>query len=219
MSSLIPTDPESLEHTAKAIGFIVKGVPGLHDAIYETIRSVWTDPLMRRRRAKNLEHELEMAEEMLKGQKRLEDVSAKVAKEILEPAMEEDREELQKLWAAMIARLQVGQLSTVRREWINIIKSLEVVDVGILTEMPSVSFIIEANKDSHTQAFIDALKIKYPQTTFSNDLIVLAFHSLEEKGLIKHIVNGGRSVGSECRSFYTYTTLGRTILEITSPPS
>ena len=223
MTALIPNDPESLEHTARAIGFIVKGVPGLRDAIYETIGLVWTDPIMRRRRIKNLKHEFEMAEEILKGQKRLDDVSAKVAKEVLEPAMEEDREELQKLWAALLARLLTGQLSSVRPEWIEIIKSLEEIDVAVLQVMPKITYVVTVGVDTQVKSFLNEIKLLWPSAEFAEDDVYFSFSALKKLGLIQksNSTIEGRSniVGSVSRTQMDYTLLGRKILQITSPPN
>ncbi|GBQ94176.1 hypothetical protein AA23498_1944 [Acetobacter nitrogenifigens DSM 23921 = NBRC 105050] len=223
MNSLIPQDPESLVHAADAIGHTIKNVPGLYDAVYETIAHVWIDPIRRRRRAKNLQYELEMAEKMIEGKQRLDDVSAKVAKEILEPAMEEDREELQKLWAALIARLLTGQLSSIRKEWIEVIKSLEVVDAAVLKCLGDLSKNTSKRGDGSVWDALDFLiKDKWPQVSIGEDEIFLSVKHLERIGLIGKAFNTKKELPfcvdrSGERFSYALNILGMKIVEITSP--
>lgn len=221
MNSLIPQDPESLVHAADAIGHTIKNVPGLYDAVYETIAHVWIDPIRRRRRAMNLQHELEMAEKMIEGKQRLDDVSAKVAKEVLEPAMEEDREELQKLWAALIARLLTSQLVTIRREWVNIINNLNELDVAVLQVLPGIKYVVAVGGDAHLDAFMREIQMRWPLVSCSNDDILLSQIALKEQGVIERRSNlpgNINQIGATTTTDWHYTLLGRKIIEITTPP-
>ncbi|WP_406239688.1 hypothetical protein ACF3NX_06260 [Acetobacter orientalis] len=201
------TNPESLEQTAHAITSVAQAVPGLKDAVYETISLVWTDPVKRRRRAKNLEAELRMAEEMIKGQKRLDDISATLAKEVLEPAMEEDREEFQEIWAALLARILVGKEKIISRKIIEIIKECDSHTAIILSSLPEV---LEDTRQNMIIEEIVEVIVNKKEDIVDIDDVSIALRWLEEKGCLKEL---GRSPVS-----YTTTALGRKLLQAVTFP-
>jgi hypothetical protein len=219
MTSLISSDLNTLEETAHAVGQVIKATPGLGEAIHETLQHFWTDRVRFARRKRNLEREFQMAEEMMKGQKRLEDISTVEAERILAASAPEDREAVQKLWAAMIARLLTGDLPTLRAEWIEIIQQLEVIDAGILDLLPKVrnngpqgdhrSFINELSSEFLRRW--SASKVEY------NDFW-LSLKSLENRGLLTYRGTLQKKPDGSWPPSWEFTPLGLKIVEITTPP-
>lgn len=220
MTDLVTFNPQEIEHAAHAISAVTHAVPGLYQALYETIGLFWTDPIKRKRREKNLKAEFEMAEKMIKGKKRLDDISATLAKEVLEPAMEEDREELQKIWAALFARLMTGQLSVIRSEWIEIIKGLEPIDVGIFEFLKTFKNTAkQGDKGFFIKCFSEKFKNEFAQTKYEESDFWLSFQSLVSKSLLFPVQTIAREKDGPWSPAYTITPLGNKIVEITSPPT
>lgn len=210
------TNPENLEQTAHAITSVAQAVPGLKDAVYETISLVWTDRVKRKRRANNLEAELRMAEEMIKGQKRLDDISATLAKEVLEPAMEEDREEFQKIWAALLARILVGKDKIISGRIIDIIKECDSYTAIIVSALPD----ILDHSDGHghvdgTSFYEEIVECIVNENGNGNivdiDDVSIALRWLEEKGCLEKQKN-------QIPSSYRTTALGRKLLQAVTFP-
>lgn len=67
MHDLSLLTPENVEHSAKALAAIVKGVPGLYQAMYEAMRAVAIDPIVFRRRKANLERQTELVRSMIEA--------------------------------------------------------------------------------------------------------------------------------------------------------
>ncbi|MFT8850400.1 hypothetical protein [Acetobacter orientalis] len=220
MTDLVTFNPQEIEHAAHAISAVTHAVPGLYQALYETIGLFWTDPIKRKRREKNLKAEFEMAEEMIKGKKRLDDISATLAKEVLEPAMEEDREELQKIWAALLARLMTDELSVLRSEWIDIIKGLEPIDVGIFEFLKTFKNTTkQGDKGFFIKCFSEKFKNEFPQTKYEESDFWLSFQSLVNKSLLFPVQTIARDKDGTWSPAYIITPLGNKIVEITSPPT
>ncbi|GBQ24426.1 hypothetical protein AA12717_1783 [Gluconacetobacter sacchari DSM 12717] len=219
MSDLTTLDPEAIEHSAKAVGAIVHAVPGLQQALYETVKGFWTDPLIRCNRLKNLRHEFELAEEMIKGQKRVDDLSATLAKEVLEPAMEEDREELQKLWAALIARVMAGQDRRIRTEWFDLIRKFNSIDALVMSTLyehqsdeAMISVPIDLDDigqsvEHHTSRHYERADIK------------LSAESLMDRGCVEYGEDIEDATNSWLRKSYRLTTKGYQIARAVSPPA
>lgn len=232
MSTELVTDAE----TAKAIAAAIKGVcnliPGLHDAVHETLSYYVIGPIKFRRRAENIKRELELSEKMIKGMKILDEISTKEAERVFKAASEKDREELQKLWAAMIARLVTGKLPTIRAEWVDIVKKLEIVDVGILVILPNFKYScipVDQNVPredfqlipqvvASAQAILNEFKSKWPESTNGLLDIKLALKSLRERNLIEGYPDDAPDAGGMVRSPWLLTELGKKIVEITSAP-
>ncbi|GBR51575.1 hypothetical protein CSR02_04140 [Acetobacter pomorum] len=132
MHDLSLLTPENVEHSAKALAAIVKGVPGLYQAMYEAMRAVAIDPIVFRRRKANLERQTELVRSMIEHKEILENVSAVTAKSIVEAAMEEDRPELQKLWAGLMARLLTDPNAMITQKAISTVKQMEPMDALVL---------------------------------------------------------------------------------------
>lgn len=210
-----------LEQTTHALGHVVKAVPGLGEAVYETVRLIWTDPIMRRRRERNLRHELDMAEKMIEGQKRLEEVSATAAKQVLEPAMEEDREELQKLWSALIARMLVQKDTGITSSVIKIIKQLDPVDALVLDIYGCME-----TEERHMKVSLPYIRIAFERrtghATDANELILAdSCERLMELGCIKYdgltpasVVSGPYSPNVSTQ----ITTRGYLVWKLVQPP-
>lgn len=124
--------PENIEHSAKALAMIVKGVPGLAQAMYEAMRAVAIDPIVFHRRKANLEREIELVRSMIEHKEILKNVSAVTAKSVIEAAMEEDRPELQKLWAGLLARLLTDPNAMITQKVISTVKQMEPMDALVL---------------------------------------------------------------------------------------
>ncbi|MBF0877449.1 DUF4393 domain-containing protein [Gluconobacter cerevisiae] len=221
MNDLTPLSTD-LEQATHALGHVVKAIPGLGEAVYETVRLVWTDPIMRRRRKRNLRHELAMAEEMIEGQKRLEEVSTTAAKQVLEPAMEEDREELQKLWSALIARMLVQKDTGITSSVIKIIKQLDPVDALVLD-----MYGCKETKESHAKVNHFGLRIEFErrigQADDANELILAdSCQRLMELGCIKYhgltppsVLSGPYSPSIDTQ----ITTRGYLVWKLVQPPT
>lgn len=213
-------DADMIVQVANGVRSIIAGVPGLKEAAHEVVSHYITDPLKLARRVKNLEREREFAEKMIKGHTLIDNPSTKNAERILKAASEEDRELLQKMWAALIARLVTGQLPTIRNEWIEIIKNLEPIDAGILEILPNVRVTgNQGNIGVFTDVMEKDLREKFPQYPINRDDITLSLNTMIGKGLV---------VASEtlfARPDGTWTPprrltlLGKKILEITRPPT
>lgn len=52
MTDLVTFNPQEIEHAAHAVSAVTHAVPGLSQALYETIGLFWTDPIKRKRREK-----------------------------------------------------------------------------------------------------------------------------------------------------------------------
>lgn len=219
MTHLISSDLNTLEETAHAVGQVIKATPGLREAIYETLQYFWTDRVRFARRKRNLEREIQMAEEMMKGQKRLEDISTVEAERILEASAPEDREAIQKLWAAMIARLLTGDLPTIRAEWIEIIQKLEVIDVGILDLLPKVR---NNSPRGDQQSFMNELNSEFlkhwPASKVAYNDFWLSLKSLENRGLLIYRDTLQKKLDGSWPPPWEFTPLGCKIVEITTPP-
>jgi hypothetical protein len=69
---------------------------------------------------------------MIENKEILESVSVVTAKSIVEAAMEEDRPELQKLWAGLLARLLTDPNAMITQKAINTVKQMEPMDALVL---------------------------------------------------------------------------------------
>lgn len=132
MSDLSFITPETVEHSAKALAAIVKVIPGLYQAMYEAMRAVAIDPILFHRRKANLERETELLRSMVERKKILENISTVTAKSIIESAMEEDRADLQKLWAGLLARLLTDPNAMITQKAISTVKQMEPMDALVL---------------------------------------------------------------------------------------
>ncbi|MFT9315193.1 MAG: hypothetical protein ABF521_03555 [Acetobacter orientalis] len=207
MTNLVNFNPQEIEHAAHAISAVTHAVPGLYQALYETIGLFWTDPIKRKRREKNLKAEFEMAEEMIKGKKRLDDISATLAKEVLEPAMEEDREELQKIWAALLARIMIGKDKIISGKIIDIIKECDSYTAIIVSAFPDI--LADAGQNMIIEEMVEVIVNKKEDIVDIDD-VSIALRWLEEKGCLKEL---GRSPVS-----YTVTALGRKLIQAVTFP-
>lgn len=161
-----------------------------------------------------------MAEEMIKGKKRLDDISATQAKEVLEPAMEEDREELQKIWAALLARIMVEKNNGIRAEIIDLIKKFNPIDVLVLEQFATYSRV--SNLAHLNSMFIsDKIREKYDVLlTYDRYDFMISFEFLYKNKLITY----PSLLSSVDLSFFEgkvfgLSDLGKKILKITSPPT
>ncbi|MGE4523005.1 MAG: hypothetical protein AB7D19_11065 [Acetobacter sp.] len=207
MTDLVTFNPQEIEHAAHAISAVTHAVPGLYQALYETISLFWTDPIKRKRREKNLKAEFEMAEEMIKGKKRLDDISATLAKEVLEPAMEEDREELQKIWAALIARILVGKDKIISRKIIDIIKECDSHTAIFVSALPEV--LEDAGKNMIVGEMSEVI-INQHQEIVDIDDVYIALQWLIDKGCITKIAG--------IQDGYEITPLGRKLIQAVTFP-
>ncbi|MBB2164049.1 hypothetical protein HLH26_05755 [Gluconacetobacter sp. 1b LMG 1731] len=202
---------------------IVRLLPAGSKELAEQIVGAGSDTIRRWRQDRersNLEEIAKQVRAFTDGLPLDEKASSKVAEQIIDVAKDEDREELQKLWAAMVARLMTGQLRTIRPEWMEIIKSLQEIDVAILTVIPKISYTVSASGINVYNLFNSHINEIWPQSSFSDDDIDLAFVHLESIKLIsKGKTSGLSAIGHIGKSPYQYTTLGRKIVEITSPPT
>lgn len=207
MTNLVTFNPQEIEHAAHAISALTHALPGVYQAIYETIGLFWTDPIKRRRREKNLKSEFEMAEKMIKGQKRLDDISATLAKEVLEPAMEEDREELQKIWAALIARILVGKDKIIGRQIIDLIKECDSHTAIFVSALPA---ILEDAGQNMIIGEMSEVIINRHQEIVDIDDVYIALNWLIDKGCLAKILG--------IQNAYETTPLGRKLIQAVTFP-
>lgn len=207
MTNLVTFNPQEIEHAAHAISALTHAVPGVYQAIYETIGLFWTDPIKRRRREENLTATFDMAEKIIKGQKRLDDISATLAKEVLEPAMEEDREELQKIWAALIARILVGKDKIIGRQIIDIIKECDSHTAIFVSALPA---ILEDAGQNMIIGEMSEVIINRHQEIVDIDDIYIVLNWLIDKGCLAKIVG--------TKNAYETTPLGRKLIQAVTFP-
>lgn len=212
-------DIHTAVQVADGVRSIVAGVPGLKEAAHEVVSYYVTDPLKFARRVRNLEQEREFAEEMIKGHSLIDNPSTKDAERILKAASEEDRELLQKMWAALIARLVTGQLPTIRSEWIEIIKGLEPIDAGILEILPNLRL---TGKFMDDNAFLRILEEeftrKFPQYSVKKEDFLLSLSQMQKTGLLGKTIGYPRNQDGTWKPAWVLSMIGNKILEITSPP-
>lgn len=222
MSDLVPAKPEENEdfsHFVSNVSKVSNLIPGLYEAIYETLSLYWTDPVKRKRRLNNLKAEFHLAEEQIKGQKYIENISATLAKQVLEPAMEEDREELQKLWAALLAQILVGKTVQVRKEIIDLIKKFDPIDAFLLEEFSEQSLKNNIYNGSIIK-FYDLLKRKHEnKILFDKTDLMMSLRSLYANDLIMcpSPINF-KNLNSFSNNSFSISEIGKKIVLITSPP-
>ncbi|ACI50364.1 hypothetical protein Gdia_0572 [Gluconacetobacter diazotrophicus PA1 5] len=81
---------------------------------------------------KNIENTLTLAKGKMGDRKQDSHTSFKVIEEVLEACSDEDRTELQELWAALLARIATGEGRSITKEIISIVKSFEPIDALVL---------------------------------------------------------------------------------------
>lgn len=201
---------------AHAVKAITQAVPGMKAAISEVVQHWVTDKFRFARAKSNLEHTFEMAEKMAEGKERVEDVSCKQAEKVVEACIGEDREELQKLWAAMLARIMTGKEQSIRSDIVDVVKKFEPRDSLTLSYIYSISK--EKDKFEISSSHIKTYLSLEDRDKMDDDDISLSFENLFYCACIKHhnpayLGNGIFIEGA----VYRLTARGIKIMEAVNP--
>lgn len=126
-------DLTSAVEVLQSLKQITECIPGAVGAVRDTFGMYVGDPIKAARQKRNLERTLQLTREIVRDRPLDENISRTVADEILHAAKNEDREELQKLWAALLARLATGKFDGIRIDFFEIIKKFEPIDAVTLS--------------------------------------------------------------------------------------
>ncbi|GBR56771.1 Abi-alpha family protein [Gluconobacter sphaericus] len=201
---------------AHAVKAVTQAVPGMKAAISE-VWQYWVTDKFRYARAKaNLEHMCEMADKMTEGKERVEDVSCKQAEKVIEACIGEDREELQKLWAAMLARIMTGNERDIRSDIVDVVKKFEPNDALVLKYIFSV--YLEKSKFELSSSHIKTYFSVEDREKMDDDDVSLSFENLFSCGCIKHNNSAYLSTGIFIEgAVYRLTARGIKIMEAVNP--
>ncbi|EHH69661.1 Abi-alpha family protein [Gluconobacter morbifer] len=161
-------------------------------------------------RQKNLDDIREKVEEKV-GTHPLHEPSRKEAEPVLNAAAEEDRSELQEIWASLIANLVTGRISSVRPEVIRIIRGFVPVDALVLRTVQK----SQTGDSLFPQFEIIADHVLRELPHGSVDDIQLSLDVLTDQGVLQAHEIARSSGKRECR--WTVQAMGRVILRSVDP--
>lgn len=215
-------DLQTIIDAATAGRDIVRLLPAGSKELAEQIVGAGSDTIRRWRQERergNLEYIAVKVRAFTNGLPIDENASSKVAEQIIDAAKDEDREELQKLWAALIARVMTGQASGIRAEWFDLIRKFNPIDALVLEAIYLEMITEGAYKGPisvpEIQDSIDAPKDVYDIAHISLSVAYLASCGcLEIVQAHENVDNGTRQINR-----YKLTTMGFYLAQAVSPPT
>lgn len=214
MTALIT--PQDIIDGAHAVKAVTQAVPGMKAAVSEAVQHWVTDKFRFARAKSNLEHTFEMADRMAEGKERVEDISCKQAEKVIEACIGEDREELQKLWAAMLARIMTGNEKAIRSDIVDVVKKFEPNDALVLKYIFSIAE--EKSKFELSSSHIRTYMSIEDGNKMDDDDISLSFENLFYCACIKHNNSAYLSTGTFIEgAVYRLTARGTKIMEAVNP--
>jgi len=180
-------------------------MPELLSAMNETFGKYVTDPIRISRQQQNLDTVMDLARPKIGSRECSHDTSEAEARPLLEAIQDDDRKELQEIWANMLAKFATGQTNGFRRDFIETLKKMEVFDIICL------NFIMEnCNSSQSTQIGNIVLKIN-SRTSIDYDDINISIEKLISLGCLHH------RDGSFAES-YLQTSYGKKLYQACQPP-
>lgn len=121
---------------------IRRAFPESGDVLKQALGTYVTDPLKDRRDRRRIDRVAKLADEKIGDRKKEENLEEVMTSTEVEPLLEaiqdDDRKELQEIWANMLAKFATGQSQGFRREFIVTLKKLEPIDVKCLQLLPTI---------------------------------------------------------------------------------
>ncbi|GBR21063.1 hypothetical protein AA105894_2707 [Asaia spathodeae NBRC 105894] len=143
--------------------------------------------------------------------------SFKDGRRLFEASADEDREELQALWASILAKLMTGETRTIRPEWLHFVGKLEPLDALVLLHFDDVRPSL-VSRERQVSSIHYALKRLQGAEEISFAEVDLTLKHLEEIGFLvfemRRLHNSSGGI-TEDTGFYK-TSLGKHILDLVS---
>jgi hypothetical protein len=213
-NDLIPISTEqakAVEEAAKTVREaleMIKGLGGYFNGIVGTIPQDLVGGLVGDRlhawRARNAGKIAEKASKLLdnRGVEDKETTGLSLGRALLDAAGDEDREELQNVWARLLAAaMDPSRSTTVRIEFVSIVKSLNPIDALVFNTIES------ARLDSQMNQFGPQVKNLTEKLGCGNDEIEISIYHLEDLKLLWRQTQGFG---------FIFTALGRELIRVLS---
>lgn len=200
-------DVSTLHDGIKTVVDVRRAAPEVFEITKQIIGTYITDPLKFARQQKNLERVARITQKKIDVNIDIDSVeSTTEILPLLEAIQDDDRKELQEIWANMLAKFLTGESSDFRREYIDTLKKLEPIDVKCLEVL-----VIEFYNESYQKNdFAGKISIK---TGKNIDNIEISLSNLERVGCFERTLN----MQNNPTTYYRVSAYGRMLFKAASP--
>ena len=187
---------------------------GIGSYLAETIGTIPQDLLgvaggdwLHEKRQRNLAQMRAKTARILEGveKERISEPSPSVVMPLLEAAKDEGREELQRLWAALLAQAMIDGGRRVRRAYFEVIQKLEPLDAVMLKALYELPFAPESIAPEQYRANVATMNAAAESVNATAREVAISYQALVAEKCIRH------QAGS---TIYMLTDFGRALLEV-----
>ena len=186
-----------------------RAFPEGQEAFKQLVETFVTDPIKERRERRRLDRVAELADEKIgdrEKEENLEEIMTSTeVQPLIEAIQEDDRRELQEIWANMLAKFATGKSQGFRRDFVLTLKNLEPIDVKCLELLPSILSNGYVEKSIIISELHERLGIEKDELFISLDVLK------EKKCLIVKDQPNRQDV------FWTFSSYGKILTKIASP--